>query len=644
MRLVIVFATVALALLFAAPRPALAYDMPRVRIDAVVEEDGSLQVEEERTFAFDDDVNGVFWTIPITQNEQDGRSWPDVASLKAALVVRGADEPLERVGSAEPGENGVFTVEEDGDALRIQLFSPRTDGEEATFRLSYRLTGAVMAWADTAELYWQFVGPGWDEPSGDVSLTVSFAGATAPGAQAATDETFRAWGHGPLEGSVEPDAQSATVHYSVPTVRDGEFAEARIVFPASWVPGLVAASGSSTERLPQILEEEAAWAAEANARREQLQTVIGVGSVLQIALPAALLVAAVAFRLTRGRAPQASFDQKYLRELPSNDHPAVIAAFMEGGEAGERAFAVTLMKLTDEGVVGIVADDDGSGRGKSPAYRLRLLKPDVRDGEGVDAAALRVFFRGGCTESSFEELRSYAESSPDTLNELMDDFTAEVAAELASRGLSTPRGGFPTAVTVAGVALLAASFILAAFTDGATLLALGIGFTLTLVAIIVAARCRRITPEMAELRARCEAFRRWVEDCSSLGESIDVDRPEGRRMLVMATAVGVSDEVIAAFAGPRSAAADVAEQAEQVAFEAETFAYGYGGLYYPYPLFWWYFPWYGHRHSPHESVDSAYESAASSIASSLSASAGGSGGGFSGGGGGGVGGGGGGTF
>ena len=40
------------------------------------------------------------------------------------------------------------------------------------------------------------------------------------------------------------------------------------------------------------------------------------------------------------------------------------------------------------------------------------------------------------------------------------------------------------------------------------------------------------------------------------------DRPEGRRMLVMATAVGVSDEVIAAFAGPRSAAADVAEQAE----------------------------------------------------------------------------------
>ena len=292
----------------------------------------------------------------------------DVASLEAALVVRGAGEPLERVGSAEPGENGVFTVEEDGDALRIQLFSPHADGEEATFRLSYRLTGAVMAWADTAELYWQFVGPGWEEPSGDVSLTVSFCGRRGAGCTGGDGRDLPRVGPWPLGGQRRARCAVGDGALQRPDrARRGVMPRRGSSSQRRGCRGSLLRAASSTERLPQILEEEAAWAAEANARREQLQTVIGVGSVLQIALPAALLVAAVAFRLTRGRAPQASFDQKYLRELPSMTNPAVIAAFMEGGEAGERAFAVTLMKLTDEGVWGISAEGDGSGRGKSPA-------------------------------------------------------------------------------------------------------------------------------------------------------------------------------------------------------------------------------------------------------------------------------------
>ena len=619
--------------------------MPRVRIDAVVEEDGSLQVRRSAPLPLTTTSNGVFWTIPITQNEQGGRSWPDVASLEAALVVRGAGEPLERVGSAEPGENGVFTVEEDGDALRIQLFSPHADGEEATFRLSYRLTGAVMAWADTAELYWQFVGPGWEEPSGDVSLTVSFAGAAAPGAQAATDETFRAWGHGPLEGSVEPDAQSATVHYSVPTVRDGEFAEARIVFPASWVPGLVAASGSSTERLPQILEEEAAWAAEANARREQLQTVIGVGSVLQIALPAALLVAAVAFRLTRGRAPQASFDQKYLRELPSNDHPAVIAAFMEGGEAGERAFAVTLMKLTDEGVVGISAEGDGSGRGKSPAYRLRLLKPTRATGRVSTPRRSACSLGAGARSRALRRSARMPSLRPTRSTSLWTTLRAEVAAELARPRALHParwlphggdggRGGTSCGVVYPGRLhrwcdpACARHWVYAHIggphrcgsvpqdhaRDGRAPGAVR-GVSPVGRGLLEFGREHRCGPPRGPAHAR-DGNRRGGERRGH--RCIWPGLVRQRRMLP----------------SKRSRRPSRRKPLRTVTVASTTHTRSSGGI----------SPGTGHRHSPHESVDSAYESAASSIASSLSASAGGSGGGFSGGGGGGVGGGGGGTF
>ena len=50
-----------------------------------------------------------------------------------------------------------------------------------------------------------------------------------------------------------------------------------------------------------------------------------------MALPAILLAAMVALKLTRGRNPKPVFTETYFRDLPSADHPAVISAFMEGG-------------------------------------------------------------------------------------------------------------------------------------------------------------------------------------------------------------------------------------------------------------------------------------------------------------------------
>ena len=170
-RIWLALAVLIAALACARPVSARAYEMPRVVIDAVVGADGVLNITEERTFAFDDEVNGVFWTVPIVQNEQGRPSWVDVASIEASLVEDGSARELARTGEAEPGDDGVFTVAEEDDSLRIQLFAPHEADTQATFRLTYALTGAVMAWADTAELYWQFVGPDWDEPAQNVSLT-----------------------------------------------------------------------------------------------------------------------------------------------------------------------------------------------------------------------------------------------------------------------------------------------------------------------------------------------------------------------------------------------------------------------------------------------------------------------------------------
>ena len=256
-------------LLLPAVAGADGYSMTQTYISATVEADGSLTVVEGRQFDFDDDINGVFWEINTGTNQQGGTAGVDV------LSVEEEDTAFNKVDSANKGDSGVYTVEQTGDGVRIKVFSPHESGDSAIYYVSYTMTGAVMNWADTAELYWKFVGDGWSADSDDVEMEVCFANAAA-GTAAVKGDNFRAWGHGPLTGDVSLDEDEPMVTYTIPCVHQGEFAEARIAFPSDWVPQLAA---SGEDRMSTILSEEKEWADEANARREHARAVAGAIAV-----------------------------------------------------------------------------------------------------------------------------------------------------------------------------------------------------------------------------------------------------------------------------------------------------------------------------------------------------------------------------
>ena len=146
-------------LLLPAVARADGYSMTQTYISATVEADGSLTVVEGRQFDFDDDINGVFWEINTGTNQQGGTADVDV------LSVEEEDTAFNKVDSANKGDSGVYTVEQAGDGVRIKVFSPHESGDSAIYYVSYTMTGAVMNWADTAELYWKFVGDGWSADS-----------------------------------------------------------------------------------------------------------------------------------------------------------------------------------------------------------------------------------------------------------------------------------------------------------------------------------------------------------------------------------------------------------------------------------------------------------------------------------------------
>lgn len=628
-----VCALVALALLLLpAAAHADGYSMTQTYIGATVEADGSLTVVEGRQFDFDDDINGVYWDINTGTNQQGGTAGVDV------LSVEEDDAAFSRVDYANKGDSGVYTVEQSDGSVRIKVFSPHESDDSAIYYVSYTMTGAVMNWADTAELYWKFVGDGWSANSDDVEMEVYFADG-AIGTPASKGDNFRAWGHGPLTGDVSIDADEPMVTYTIPCVHEGEFAEARIAFPSDWVPGL---SASSEERMPTILSEEKTWAEEANARRARARMIANTLAAVSVVAAVTYTGVIVMLKLRRLK-PKPLFQDEYFRDVPSADHPAVLAALMSWNDVPDQAYIATLMKLTDDRVIKLEEATETKKKGllrrekEERTYRITVTDEAWKAAkkDGIDRDVLKVFFAGvkpdkdGVRSRTFSELEEYASERTESVGDKLEDYQSTVKGKLEEREFIASDG---TIAMVAGLVLgiiivfgILGSLFYTDFAD-ANVGAAMISIPVTIVGFVLSCTFRRYTPEGAEVAARCKALKHWLEDFTRLKEAIPSDLILWNKLLVMGVALGVSKEVLR----------QLAEAVPPEVREAD-------GFYDNYPCYWWYYHHYG-TESPLDSFNDVYHESISAVASSSDSSGGGGGGGFSVGGGGGAGGGGGGTF
>ncbi|MDA3936272.1 MAG: DUF2207 domain-containing protein, partial [Actinomycetota bacterium] len=204
-----------IAILMAAPATAVAksYWVSEVRIDAAVAADGSMAVTEARTFGFEGAYTFVFWDLD--------------ASAASAIEILGVDGPTGPYtqttdpGSVDSRPPGMFYVNNYGSGVEVRVYH-RTSDDSATFSLRYRVIGAAKKWDDTSELYWKFIGDGWDVASSNVSLKVTLPNVTKGDVQV--------WTHGPLTGFDQIN-EDGSISAEVDSLPAGVFMEQRVLFP-----------------------------------------------------------------------------------------------------------------------------------------------------------------------------------------------------------------------------------------------------------------------------------------------------------------------------------------------------------------------------------------------------------------------------
>ncbi len=614
----IIVAIFALTLLFTLSNPIMAeaksFNMGPVDIQAEVQTDGTLTVSEQRTFDFDGDFTAVWWKIPTEGTG--GIKVTGISLTRADGSVEALPEVEFKTRWREEGGPGgqAYSVDDYYSSVDPYVFFNISD-EKVIVTLNYQVIDAINTYSDVAELYWKFVGPDWGETSHDVNLVVTLP---KPAGLNLSEGDVRAWGHGNLTGTVELK-DDGTVVFTAGAVYPGDFAEARVAFPVAWMSGMPIEN--DTPRLDAIIAEETAWADEANQQRMNARIIMGV--VIAISLIMVIVALFLFFRHGKEYKPQ--FQEKYWRDYPSDDHPAVLGALWKWGNIEAPEFTATLMSLTERGVLRIDKGSYQNERGKtvddyilSRNSQLAATLTDPIDTEIMDLLFNKV--AQGRDALYFKSIEIYGKKNPEAFLESMNKWKATVKATADSKGYFEMTGNVLRG-TMLTVALIWSGLAIFAGSETGEVVLAGIAVFAGIIVAIIATQMRRRSKAAVELHARCAALRNWLTDFSNLKEAIPTDVKVWDHFLVFAVVFGVADQVI------RQLQVVLPQIVEDPVFV---------------PVYMWIMPGQIGGVSPMQSMTHTFNTTVQT-AMSANSSGSGFGGGFSGGGGGGFGGGGGGA-
>lgn len=586
----------------------------QVRISAELATDGSLHVVEEREFVYSGSFQGAFYEL---QALRDGQrvTLNKITDDQGTVYQPGECSPD---GTKIPG---AYELEDD-DGFRITwCWNPPPTDTSRTITLDYTVTGAGIRHADSSELYWQFVGDGWDVPSASVQADVALP-----------TEDVQFWAHGPLTGTVD-EVEPGRIRLQVADLPRNTFVELRALMPA----GALAQAPSDGEAVRQeILDSEACLATAANAERarargeqpqEDCDPAAGRKQLATGVLALGLVGGGVGWwRMFRrhGREHPLPDLPDYEHDLPEEQPPAFVDYLLNWGTTTDKALVATIMDLARRRHLTLR---------REVTYEDRLLLPDREH-------VVTVFERGPAPEREWERdvgtlLFGYAAGGGDTVTdrELKDwvnshrqeaydwwqSWKSAVARDTAGLRWMEPNSWIAASVAV-GVALLAAA--IGAAVLGANLIVAGLTAAAGIGALAASPLMRRRTMEGRVLEHRWRRFGAYLADYSLIPERGPEYLTLWGRWLVYAIPLGVAETVMKNLNAKLSEA-----ELQQV-----------GGGWYPMYVG-------GHYYGFGEGMSVISEAIpTSAIATSPASSAGGGGGGFSGGGGGGGGGSGGGSF
>ncbi len=556
----VVFALLAAILvLFVAVAPAQAYGksytMPCVNISAEVQSDGSLHVVEQRTFDFDGSFTAVWWvhgTLPENASLQvNGVSIAELGSSgdPESAQLQPIPETAFNLGWRDEGGPGNTSYSVDVTENTTYVFF-NVSNESLLVQYDYTILNLAQIYDDCAEVYWQYVGDAWSVNAENVTCTITLPvpGDVAP----VVGEDVRAWGHGPLSGSLSFNDDASVVTYIVPSVPASSFAEARIVFPREWLSNAseeALAAHEGEMHLDTVLNEEQGWADQANAERKRALGML-IGLTL---LTLALIVWALIMFLRYGKEHAATFTGDYWRDVPHKGvHPAVISRLYRWNRVSNDDFTATIMHLAHEGFIsinrGTYMKQDSFGRQEQVAdyYITRSSTKSMKDADPIDRKAIELLFdEVGRHQNSIwlSSIAAYGKKNARRLDSKIKNWQGQVSAAVSKMNYFEAKGSIlQGTMAMLGIGYAIVMFVIAFFM--LNFWPVLFGFIGGVALYVISNFMPRRSQEGLDDYERSRALKRWLKDFSALDERVPLDVKVWGEFMVYAYIFGVADEVV----------------------------------------------------------------------------------------------------
>lgn len=451
----------AFALVFAVPSQAFAdYSNPSVNTVAQMRTDGSLHVVEQRSYDFQEDYDAVTWhftgitdkqevevaSVRIIQMDAEGnivRDWDNLVETPFQSAWREfVDETEGETDKVAKAEEKAATLSDSSDAVEIpksdtysfdkrrcELYVFLESTEHSTVvECDYSIKNAALVYDDTAEMYWDYVPAQPDVEMSNVRTQIQLP--VPEGVEVVPGETIRAWGHGP-EGEVEvrPDG---TVHYDVPEVREGQYAQAHLLFPRSWLTNITVQSklAKSGTRYDDAIREEASWTDTYSwgvINSHSLSLMLHV--LCMLALVGAVVVYAIWGRERRPGECAADL---------ADEDVAVVGRLLRWNQHSAVDFAATLDQLQQRGVISISQDGESASD-----VRFRIT-PSAKSAKlsAIEQEAVALLFDavgGGYQSVSLGEVQQFCAKHPAQAREAMAKWQNVLSAEVDAERLFDAR-------------------------------------------------------------------------------------------------------------------------------------------------------------------------------------------------------------
>lgn len=316
----------AFALVMGLPATALAangsYSVDELSTEITVQTDASAIAVERQVVTFENQNAGMVWYLRSPSGNESVR----INSVRVAPVDDGGTPLGEwtrlqmidtdpKMQGQWPGDTAALGLTTDktqpwysyniSDGM-LRCWFPTSGNAEGhrtyAVEVNYTVYNCVYAYRDVGELYWRYVHDSLPSSVNEVNLQVKLP---APeGATVKPGEDVLAWGHGPDGGTFDISA-NGTVTYHLDHIARGYYAEAHLIFPASWLTNLPegAATGNqfADTRRTEAIDEESEWV-DAAMREANWDNKV---RVLFLCLAVAVILVGTIGVIRRGRSPLA---------------------------------------------------------------------------------------------------------------------------------------------------------------------------------------------------------------------------------------------------------------------------------------------------------------------------------------------------